>query len=117
MIFNKYLSIFISACLFMFLMLLTSVVVLTVFHGGSIPFIGIVFVVIYYFIARAFYSYLRNDDFYKNTRQHKSDMKGEKYWIKGERDNKKIFVIVWIFVILILTALSLLLYYHNIGGI
>jgi len=117
MIFNKYLSIFISACLFMFLMLLTSVVVLTVFHGGSIPFIGIVFVVIYYFIARAFYSYLRNDDFYKNTRQHKSDKKGEKYWIKGERDSKKIFVIVWVFVILILTAVSLLLYYHNMGGI
>ena len=117
MIFNKYISIFISACLFMFLMLLTSVVVLTVFHGGSIPFIGVVFVVIYYFIARAFYNYLRNDDCYKNTKRHKSDKKGEKYWIKGERDNKKIFVIVWIFVILILTAVSLLLYYHNMGGI
>ncbi len=117
MIFNKYISIFISACLFMFLMLLTSVIALTVFHGGSIPFIGVVFVVIYYFIARAFYNYLRNDDFYKNTRQHKSDMKGEKYWIKGERDNKKIFLILWIFVILILTAVSLLLYYRNMGGI
>ncbi len=117
MIFNKYLSIFISSCLFMFLMLLTSVVVITVFHGEQIPFIGVVFVVIYYFIVRAFYNFLRNDDFYKNTRQHKSDVEGEKYWIKGERDGKKIFLIVWIFVILILAAVSLLLYYRNVGGI
>ena len=85
MIFNKYISIFISACLFMFLMLLTSVIVLTVFHGGSIPFIGVVFVVIYYFIARAFYNYLRNDDFYKNNRQYSSDKENEKYLVKNGR--------------------------------
>lgn len=115
MIFNKYLSIFISACLFMFLMLLTSVVALTAFHGGSVPFLGAIFVVVFYFISRAFYNYLRNDDFYKNTKQHKSDRKGEKYWVKGERDNKKIFVIVWIFAILVLTSVSLLLYSYNMG--
>ena len=113
MIFNKYLSIFISAALFMFLMLLTSIITLSLFKGGSIPFIGLVFVVIYYFIARMFYNYLRNDDFYKNTRQHSSDKPGEKYWIKGERDNKKIFLIAWIFVILALSVVSLWLYSYN----
>lgn len=75
MIFNKFLSIVLSACLFLFLMLLTSSVAALFFNGGSIPFIGVFFVVIYYFIARAFYSYLRNDDKYKNTRKHKSDKK------------------------------------------
>lgn len=115
MIFNKYISIFISACLFLFLMLLTSIVTVTFFSGGSIPFIGLVFVVIYYFIARAFYSYLRNDDFYKNTKQHSSDKPGEKYWVKGERDTKKIFVIAWIFVILVLAAVSIWLYSYNHG--
>lgn len=115
MIFNKYISIFISACLFLFLMLLTSIVTVTFFSGGSIPFIGLVFVVIYYFIARAFYSYLRNDDFYKNTKQHSSDKPGEKYWVKGEMDTKKIFVIAWIFVILVLAAVSIWLYSYNHG--
>lgn len=115
MILNKYLSLFISACLFLFLMLLTSVVALTFFKGGSVPFIGLFFVVVYYFITRAFYSYLRNDDFYKNTKKHSSDKPGEKYWIKGERDSKKIFIIVWIFVILILTAVSIWLYSFNHG--
>ena len=115
MILNKYLSLFISACLFLFLMLLTAVVALTFFKGGSVPFIGLFFVVVYYFITRAFYSYLRNDDFYKNTKKHSSDKPGEKYWIKGERDSKKIFIIVWIFVILILTAVSIWLYSFNHG--
>lgn len=115
MILNKYLSIFISACLFLFLMLLTSILSLTFFKGGSIPIIGLFAVVVFYFIARAFYAYLRNDDFYKNTRQHSSDKPGEKYWIKGERDSKKIFIIVWIFVILILAALSIWLYSYNHG--
>ncbi|WP_405276754.1 hypothetical protein [Methanobrevibacter sp.] len=115
MILNKYLSIFISACLFLFLMLFTSIVTLTFFKGQSIPFIGLFFVVVYYFIARAFYSYLRNDDFYKNTRQHTSDKPGEKYMIKGEKDTKKIFIIVWIFAILILAAVSIWLYSYNHG--
>ena len=115
MILNKYLSIFISACLFLFLMLLVSITTLTFFKGGQIPFIGLFFIVVFYFISRAFYAYLRNDDFYKNTRQHSSDKAGEKYWIKGERDSKKIFIIVWIFVILILAAVSIWLYSYNHG--
>ena len=110
MIFNKYLSIIISACLFLFLMALTSMLTLSFFKGGPIPFIGLFFVVVFYFISRAFYAYLRNDDFYKNTRQHSSDKQGEKYWIKGERDNKKIFIIVWILAILVLSVISLWLY-------
>ncbi|MBQ2654012.1 MAG: hypothetical protein IJF83_10675 [Methanobrevibacter sp.] len=115
MIFNKYLSIAISACLFMFLMLLISIVTLTFFNGGSIHFIGLVFVVIFYFIARMFYNYLRNDEFYKNTKKHSSDRPGEKYWIKGEMDTKKILLIVWIFAILILAAVSIWLYSLNHG--
>ena len=115
MILNKPLSIVISACLFMLLMFVMSSIIALFFNGGSIPYIGIVFVVIFYFIARMFYSYLRNDEFYKNTRQHSSDQPGEKYIIKGQRDGKKIFIIVWIIVILILAAISLWLYSVNNG--
>ena len=115
MIFNKYLSIFLSACLFMLLMLLTSSVVVVFFKGGSIPFIGIAFVVIYYFISRAFYSYLRNDGEYKNNRKMSSDMAGESYITKGESDLKKIFLVIWVLVILALAALSLWLYSINNG--
>lgn len=115
MIFNKYISILISACLFVFLMLLTSITTLIFFRGSPIPFIGLAFVVIYYFLARAFYNYLRNDDFYKNTRFHSSDMPDEKYWIKGERDAKKLFIIVWIFLMLVLAAISIWLYSFNHG--
>lgn len=89
MIFNKYLSILFSACLFMMLMFLTSSVVAVFFKGGAIPFIGLFFVVVYYFIARAFYSYLRNDDHYKNTRKHSSDKEGESYITKGEKGYEK----------------------------
>ena len=115
MIFNKYLSIFFSICLFMMLMFLTSLVTVTFFKGGSIPFIGLFFVVVYYFIARAFYNYLRNDDFYKNTRNHSSDMQGESYITKGESDTKKLFIVIWVLVILVLAILSLILYSINSG--
>ena len=115
MIFNKYISILISSCLFVLLMLLTSITTLIFFKGSSIPFIGLAFVVIYYFIARAFYNYLRNDGFYKNTRSHSSDMPGESYWTKGERDAKKLFIIVWIFLMLVLAAVSIWLYSFNHG--
>lgn len=115
MILNKYVSIVLSACLFMLLMLVTSSVAVVFFNGGSIPYIGLLFVVIYYFIARAFYNYLRNDDEFKNTRKRSSDRKGESYITKGERDNKKLFLIIWVIVVLILAALSLWLYSINNG--
>ena len=115
MIFNKYLSIILSACLFMLLMLLTSSVVVVFFKGGSIPFIGIAFVVIYYFISRAFYNYLRNDEEYKNNRKISSDVAGESYITKGESDSKKLFLVVWVLVILVLAAVSLWLYSINNG--
>jgi len=115
MILNKYLSLFLSACLFMLLMLLVSSVTVVFFNGGQIPFIGIIFVVVFYFIARMFYAYLRNDDHYKNNRNHTSDMKGESYIVKGESDTKKVFLIVWVLVILALAAVSLWLYSINNG--
>ena len=115
MIFNKYLSIFFSACLFMMLMFLTSMATITFFKGGAIPFIGLFFVVVYYFIARAFYSYLRNDDYYKNTKNHSSDMEGESYITKGESDTKKLFIVIWVLIILVLAAVSLMLYSINSG--
>lgn len=115
MIFNKYLSILFSACLFMMLMFLTSSVVAVFFKGGAIPFIGLFFVVVYYFIARAFYSYLRNDDHYKNTRKHSSDKEGESYITKGERDTKKLFIVIWVLVIMLLAVISLALYSINSG--
>ena len=112
MIFNKYLSLFLSACFFMLLMLIVSSIIALF---GSIPYIGFIFVVIFYFVARMFYNYLRNDDFYKNDRNHSSDKKGESYLIKGEKDSKKIFIVVWMLIILILIAISLWLYSYNHG--
>ncbi|MDO5824368.1 hypothetical protein [Methanobrevibacter sp.] len=113
MILNKRLSIFLSACFFMLLMMVSSSIVAVFFNGGSIPYFGLVFVVIFYFITRMFYNYLRNDVFYKNTKQYSSDKPDEKYLIKGKRDGKKIFIIVWVIVVLILAVLSLVLYSFN----
>ena len=113
MIFNKTISIFLSACMFMLLMLIISSIIAMF---GSIPYIGLILVVIFYFIARLFYAYLRNDDFYKNNRNHSSDKKGERYITKGERDGKKIFIVVWMLVILVLAAVSLWLYSYNTGA-
>ena len=115
MIFNKYISIFLSACLFMLLMLVTSSIVVVFFKGGSIPFIGIAFVVVYYFASRMFYNYLRNDGKYHNSRKRTSDVEGESYLIKGERDSKKMFIVVWVLVILLLAGISLWLYSINNG--
>ena len=115
MIFNKHVSIVLSACLFLLLMLLTSSVVVVFFKGGSIPFIGIAFVVVYYFISRAFYNYLRNDDEYKNNRKMSSDVADERYVTKGKSDSKKVFLVVWVLVILVLAAVSLWAYSINNG--
>ncbi|MBR2558686.1 MAG: hypothetical protein IKE95_10035 [Methanobrevibacter sp.] len=114
MILNKYVSMLLSACLFMLLMFVTSSVSVFV-KGGFVQYIGLVFIVVYYFIARVFYNYLRNDDVYKNSRKYSSDREGEKYLYKGESDNKKIFIIVWILVILFLSAISLWAYSVNNG--
>ena len=84
-------------------------------NGGLIPVIGIVMFVFFYFITRAFYNYLRNDDQYKNTGQTSSDMPGEKYFTKGESDSKKLFIVIWLMVILILISVSLWLYSFNNG--
>ncbi len=99
----------------MLLMLLISIATLTFFNGSSIQYIGLVFVVVFYFIARLFYNYLRNDDYYKNNKNHSSDMPGESYITKGESDSKKVFIVVWVIVILILAAISLLLYSINLA--
>lgn len=115
MILNKSLSIILSACFFMLLMLLISSVIAVFFKGGSVPVIELFFVVIFYFLTRAFYNYLRNDELYRNTRKRSSDMPDEKYIVKGQKDVKKIFIIVWVIVILLLAAVSLWLYSVNNG--
>ena len=84
-------------------------------NGGLIPVIELVMFVVFYFITRAFYNYLRNDDKYKNNRQTSSDKPGEKYYTKGEPDSKKLFVVAWLILILILTSASLWLYSFNNG--
>ena len=56
---------------------------------------------------------VRNDDFYKNTRERSSDVEGEKYITKGESDPKKLFLVIWLILILILTSVSLWLYSIN----
>ena len=113
MILNKNLSIILSLCFFALAMLVASSVIMLVVPGGTLPFAGVIFIVVFYFITRAFYSYLRNDDFYKNNRNYKSDRKGEKYITKGESDPKKLFLVIWLIVMLILTSVSLWLYSIN----
>lgn len=113
MIFNKGISLVLSGLFFVFLMLLFSSVSVMFLNGGLLPVIGIVMVVFFYYITRMFYNYLRNDEKYKNNRNVSSDMPGEKYYTKGESDPKKVFIVVWLIVILILTSVSLWLYSFN----
>lgn len=115
MIFNKGISMFLSALFLLFLMLLFSTVSVIFLNGGLIPVIGLVMFIIFYFITRAFYSYLRNDEKYTNNRQMSSDMPGEKYYTKGPSDSKKLFVVIWLMVMLILISVSLWLYSFNNG--
>ena len=106
MIFNKYVSLVITGVLFLMLMLLlSSVVMLT---KWNIVYSGI-FIIVFIFICRAFYNFLRNDEQYKNTRKRSSDIKGESYITKGESDIKKIFLVIWIFIMTILLALTFML--------
>jgi len=106
MIFNKYVSLVIAGVLFLMLMLLlSSVVMLT---KWNIIYSGI-FIIVFIFICRAFYNFLRNDEQYKNTRKRSSDIKGESYITKGESDIKKIFLVIWIFIMTILLALTFML--------
>ena len=115
MIFNKSISIVLSGLFFIFLALLFSSVSVMFLNGGLLPVVGIFLFVIFYFITKVFYNYLRNDDFYKNNRTRSSDKHGEKYIIKGEKDYKKIFLVIWLIAILILTSVSLWLYSYNNG--
>ena len=115
MIFNKSISIVLSGLFFLFLMLLFSTISVIFLNGGLIPILGVVMFFIFYFITRAFYTYLRNDEKYKNTRQISSDLPGEKYFTKGESDIKKVFIVIWLIIILVLTSVSLWLYSFNNG--
>ncbi|WP_296885682.1 hypothetical protein [uncultured Methanobrevibacter sp.] len=106
MIFNKYVSLVITGVLFLMLMLLlSSVVMLT---KWNIIYSGI-FIIVFIFICRAFYNFLRNDEQYKNTRKRSSDIKGESYITKGESDIKKVFLIIWIFIMTVLLAITFVL--------
>ena len=115
MIFNKGISIVLSGLFFLFLALFFSTLSVIFLKGGLLPVVGLVMFVIFYFITRVFYNYLRNDEKYKNNRQVSSDMPGEKYYTKGESDPKKLFIVIWLIVILILTSVSLWLYSFNNG--
>ena len=108
MIINKYISLVITGVLFLMLMLLLSSLVMLINPGMNIVYSGII-VIFFVFICRAFYNFLRNDDQYKNTRKRTSDIKGESYITKGESDIKKTFVIVWVFLMTILLAVTFIL--------
>lgn len=108
MIFNKYVSLVITGVLFLMLMLLLSSAVMLIKPGMNIVYSGII-IIVFVFICRAFYNFLRNDDEYKNTRKRSSDIKGESYITKGESDIKKIFLVVWIFIMTILLAITFIL--------
>ena len=87
------------------LMLLLSSAVMLIKPGMNIVYSGII-ILAFIFICRAFYNFLRNDDEYKNTRKRSSDIKGESYITKGESDIKKIFLVVWVFIMTILLAVT-----------
>lgn len=108
MIINKYISLVITGVLFLMLMLLLSSIVMIVSPGMNIVFSGVI-VIVFVFICRAFYNYLRNDDEYKNTKKRSSDIKGESYITKGESDIKKVFLIFWIFLMTILLAVTFII--------
>ena len=108
MIFNKYLSLVITGVLFLMLMLLLSSAVMLINPGMNIVFSGII-VIFFIFICMAFYNYLRNDGKYKNTRKRSSDIKGESYITKGESDIKKTFIVIWIFLMTLLLAITFIL--------
>lgn len=115
MIFNKTISLILSACLFVLMLIIASSAIMMFMPKGQLPFVGVILIVAFYFISRLFYSYLRNDDHYKNTRKYTSDKKGEKYITKGESDSKKLFIVIWIIVILILASAAMILYLANNG--
>ena len=108
MIFNKYISLVITGVLFLMLMLLLSSAVMLIKPGMNIVYSGII-ILAFIFICRAFYNFLRNDDEYKNTRKRSSDIKGESYITKGESDIKKIFLVVWVFIMTILLAVTFII--------
>ena len=109
MIFNKYISFLLSVCFFLFLMFLTSTVVMNLSLGSLITPIIAVLVIVFFLLSRMFYYYLRSDETYKNTRKRSSDKKGEHYITKGETDIKKIFIVVWVLVMLVLLLIILFL--------
>lgn len=117
MIFNKTVSATLSICLFVLLILIMASATLIYEPLSQYSAIALVLIVVFYFISRAFYSYLRNDGVYKNNRNVSSDKKGEKYITKGESDAKKLFIVIWVIVILILISLALFLFLINNGFI
>lgn len=90
------------------LMLLLSSAVMLIKPGMNIVYSGII-ILAFIFICRAFYNFLRNDDEYKNTRKRSSDIKGESYITKGESDIKKIFLVVWVFIMTIFLAVTFII--------
>ncbi len=108
MIFNKYISLVITGVLFLMLMLLLSSAVMLIKPGMNIVYSGII-IIAFIFICRAFYNFLRNDNEYKNTRKRSSDIKGESYITKGESDIKKIFLVVWVFIMTIFLAVTFII--------
>ena len=108
MIFNKTLSLIFTGFFFLLLSLLLSSVVVHFLPNMNIVFSGII-IIIFVYISRFFYNYLRNDEFYKNNKNKSSDMKGESYLTKGETDIKKIFIIFLIILMDVLLAISLYL--------
>ena len=117
MIFNKTISLILSACLFLLMLIITSSAIMMFLPSGQLPFVGIILIVAFYFISRVFYNYLRNDDYYKNSKNYSSDRKGESYISKGESDSKKMFIVIWIIAILFLASIAMVLYLKNSGMI
>ncbi|MBR3140834.1 MAG: hypothetical protein IKF11_08225 [Methanobrevibacter sp.] len=113
MIINKNIALLLTICFFTLLMLVSSSLIMVFLPKGIHILIGIILIIIFFRLSKLFYAYLRNDDFYKNNKAYCSDKKGEKYFVKGKSDSKKLFVIVWVIVIFVISAITMWLYLIN----
>lgn len=113
MILNKYLSLLLTLAFYILLILLSSSVIMIFIRGNLAPYLGAILLVVFFIISCSFYNFLRNDDEFKNTRSKSSDVDGQHYIIKGEKDSKKLFIVIWLIFILFCSSIAMFLLLKN----
>ncbi|WP_220607437.1 hypothetical protein [Methanobrevibacter oralis] len=113
MILNKYLSLLLSVAFYILLVLLSSSMIMIFVKSSLASYLGVILLIVFFILSRSFYNFLRNDDEFKNTKKRSSDVKGEHYIIKGEKDSKKLFIIIWVIFILFCLSIAMILFLKN----